>query len=323
MKFAEDVTFGGSNLERAAHLRNPQDQEKLQRSATARTCLFWRGKPCLVGAERGPAALAQVELTHSVLADQKEDLMFLGVSEDGAPYFAADISGWVPDEVPESLNAFLDSSAQHHPALPKDHAFVELRQNMTRLSPRDAELAASARGVFEWHRFHAFCSKCGEISHVAKAGWQRTCGSCGRHHFPRTDPVVIMLVTHGNSVLLGRSPGWPQGMYSCLAGFMEPGETMEAAVRREVFEETGVKVGQVDYLASQPWPFPASLMMGCHGHATSTEIKIDPEEIEDAIWMTKEEMVEVFEGRNSAVLPARKGAIAHFLLTRWLADRLD
>jgi NAD+ diphosphatase len=132
-----------------------------------------------------------------------------------------------------------------------------------------------------------------------------------------------MLITHGNSVLVGRSPGWPEGMYSLLAGFVEPGETIEAAVRREVFEEAGVRVGPVTYLSSQPWPFPASLMFGCAGEALSTELTIDPEEIEDAMWVTREEIALAFTGNHPTLLPARKGAIAHFLLEAWLSDRLD
>ena len=155
------------------------------------------------------------------------------------------------------------------------------------------------------------------------AGWQRDCPSCGYHHFPRTDPVVIMLITHENSVLVGRSSDWPEGMYSLLAGFVEPGETIEAAVRREVFEEAGVKVGTVTYLASQPWPFPASLMFGCAGTALSTQVTIDPDEIEDACWISREEMALVFAGAHPKILPAREGAIAHFLLRNWLADTLD
>jgi NAD+ diphosphatase len=155
------------------------------------------------------------------------------------------------------------------------------------------------------------------------AGWQRICPSCGAHHFPRTDPVVIMLVTRGNSVLVGRSPGWPPGMYSLLAGFVEPGETLEAAVRREVFEEAGVRIGAVRYLSSQPWPFPASLMVGCRGEALPGEITIDPAEIEDALWLTREQMVTVMAGAHPRIRAPRRGAIAHFLVEAWLADRLD
>lgn len=131
-----------------------------------------------------------------------------------------------------------------------------------------------------------------------------------------------MLITHGNRVLMGRSHGWPEGMYSLLAGFIDSGETMEAAVRREVMEEAGIRVGEVGYLSSQPWPFPASLMLGCWGHALSDKIRVDPIEIEDAIWVTREDIARAFAGENPDILPARKGAIAHFLLRNWLADTL-
>lgn len=144
-----------------------------------------------------------------------------------------------------------------------------------------------------------------------------------RPAFPRTDPVVIMLVTRGNSVLLGRSPAWPEGMYSLLAGFVESGETIEAAVRREVLEETGVRCGAVGYLASQPWPFPASLMIGARTEALDDVLTLDPEELEAARWVTREELVSAFAGRHAEIRPPRPGAIAGFILRNWLADRLD
>ena len=194
---------------------------------------------------------------------------------------------------------------------------------MPGLSARDAELMAMAKALAGWHATHRFCARCGGPSEVAMAGWQRDCAACGGHHFPRTDPVVIMLVTAGNDVLVGRSPAWPEGMFSLLAGFVEPGETVEAAVRREVMEEAGVRVGQVDYLASQPWPFPSSLMLGCRGAALSREITLDPVELEAARWMSREAMVEVLGGRDPSMRPPREGAIARFLVERWLADRLD
>ncbi len=156
------------------------------------------------------------------------------------------------------------------------------------------------------------------------AGWQRQCPKCSAQHFPRTDPVVIMLITRGNRVLMGRSPGWPEGMFSLLAGFVEPGETIEGAVRREVMEESGIRVGPVSFLSDQPWPYPSSLMIGCRGEALNEDIVIDPKEIEDAAWFTREEITDAFAGNNPPGLkPARKGAIAHFLLWNWLADRLD
>jgi NAD+ diphosphatase len=132
-----------------------------------------------------------------------------------------------------------------------------------------------------------------------------------------------MLILSGNSVLLGRSPGWPPGMYSLLAGFMEPGESIEAAVRREVAEETGVPVGAVDYLSSQPWPFPSSLMIGCRGLATTREIALDPAELEDARWVSREALAAAIASRDPTLRPARKGSIARFLLEHWLADALD
>lgn len=158
---------------------------------------------------------------------------------------------------------------------------------------------------------------------MSEAGWQRRCDACKAHHFPRTDPVVIMLITHGNSVLMGRSHHWPEGMYSLLAGFVEPGETIEAAVRRETFEESGVEVGEVRYLSSQPWPFPNSLMFGCQGFATSDQITIDPVEIEDACWVSREDMMDAAAGHRPDMRPARKGSIARFLIEKWLADALD
>lgn len=264
----------------------------------------------------------QVAPTHPALEGGAPQLL-IGEDEGGVLITAASLDGWEPEgQDTSSLGAFADPSVQQHPLI-ADAGFAELRGAMTRLSPRDAEIAATARGLFEWHRTHGFCARCGTRNAPAMAGWQRNCPGCGRHTFPRTDPVVIMLIIHGNSVLVGRSPGWPPGMYSLLAGFVEPGETLEAAVRREVFEETAVRVGEVGYLASQPWPFPASLMFGCIGHATSTGIEIDPNEIEDARWVTREEMMEAMAGRHPEILGARKGAIAHFLLKRWLEDTLD
>ncbi|MGB5865588.1 MAG: NAD(+) diphosphatase [Sulfitobacter sp.] len=322
MKNAELVTFGGSGLDRAGELRS--DAEGLAaavKDPAARAVLFWRGKP-LISAER-PAGLIRLALDHAAMQDASDARILLG-REDGAPVFAVDLSTWTPDGLDEStLGGFLDPSEQRHPALPDWMMFAELRRVMTWLTPRDAELAAAGRAVFSWHDIHQFCARCGGPTQMTAAGWQRSCTACGASHFPRTDPVVIMLITHGNSVLVGRSPGWPQGMYSLLAGFVEPGETLEAAVRREVFEEAGVRVGEVGYLASQPWPFPASLMFGCWGHATSQQITIDPVEIEDARWITREEMMTISQGHHTEIMPARKGAIAHFLIERWLSDTLD
>jgi len=316
MKNAESVTFGGSGLDRAAEMRG--DSDALAARDTARTCVFWRGKILLDANDR----VIRLPMTHAILQDRSDDLIFLG-RENEQLLFAADISRWLPEGFdPDAPISFLDDTRHVHRAC-IDGGFADIRMSMTLLSARDAEVAATGKAVMEWHRSHGFCAKCGQKSEIKMGGWQRDCPACGTHHFPRTDPVVIMLITHGNAVLMGRSPGWPEGMYSLLAGFIEPGETIEAAVRREVFEEAGVRVGEVSYLASQPWPFPASLMFGCAGEAVSHEIKIDPVEIEDALWVTREEMADIFAGQHPKIKPARKGAIAHFLLENWLADLLD
>lgn len=322
MRMAEQVTFGGSALDRAAELRGdvPGLAAALQDDAT-RTVVLWRGKPLVIG-EGGARRLARLPMTHPILRDARVPPILLG-REDGAARFAHDISGWEPAGDTSDVGAFVDKTEQRHPTTPEDHVFAELRAVMTALDPRDAELAATAKAILGWHDTHGFCAKCGAASDVTQAGWQRVCQACGASHFLRTDPVVIMLITRGNKVLLGRSHGWPQGMYSCLAGFVEPGETIEAAVRREVWEEAGIRVGEVRYLASQPWPFPASLMFGCQGFATTDEIAIDPVEIEDAMWVSREEVMDAFAGRREGLLPARKGAIAHFLLRNWVADTLD
>ncbi|MEC3859677.1 NAD(+) diphosphatase [Mesobacterium sp. TK19101] len=321
MRHAEQVTFGGSGLDRAAALRDdlPALAAAMQ-DPDSRAVLFWRGK-CLVsnGEHEG---LTRLPLTHPVLGEAVSAPILLG-RDDGTAVFAYDISGWQPETLDAAaLGQFIDRSEQVHPSV-ANARFVELRGHMTRLSAHDAELAATGKGILGWHASHGFCAKCGQASTIHKAGWERICPACGAHHFPRTDPVVIMLITRGNKVLLGRSHGWPEGMYSCLAGFVEPGETIEAAVRREVAEEAGIEVGAVRYLASQPWPFPSSLMFGCAGEALSDEINIDPVEIEDARWVSREEVADAMAGLREGLLPARKGAIAHFLLRNWLADRLD
>jgi NAD+ diphosphatase len=324
MRDASTVVFGGSGLDRAAHLRSDAASLGAALAGGAGVLPVWRGKPLVTDAgDGGPVRLGFRPRTHPVLSETAEAPVFLGLGTDGAPLFAADVSDWVPDDVDEAqVGAFIDRSVQRHPAEP-GAGFAELRGIMAALSPREAELAATARGLLQWHATHGFCARCGARSEPVEAGWQRRCPACGAGHFPRTDPVVIMLVTHGDSVLVGRSPGWPERMYSLLAGFVEPGETMEAAVRREVLEEAGIVVGEVRYLASQPWPFPASLMLGCHGIAETTRIQRDPKELEDARWVTRSEMLEVFMGRHSEIAGARKGAIAHFLMQAWLSDGLD
>ncbi len=322
MKNAELVTFGGSALDRAAELRGDAGAlDDAITGGTATAILLWRGKPLV----QAPALdrLIRLRMDHPVLQSATGPIL-LGREEQGNLVFAHDISDWSPGDVDKAaLGQFSDETEQSHPDLPRDAVFSELRRIMARLSARDAELTATAKALFGWHDSHKFCARCGAASTMILAGWQRSCGTCGGQHFPRTDPVVIMLITYGNSVLMGRSPGWPEGMYSALAGYIEPGETIEAAVRREVLEEAGVQVGKVAYLASQPWAFPSSLMIGCHGEAISHEITIDPVEIDDALWVSREDMLMVYAGQHPELAPARYGSIAHFLIGNWLADRLD
>jgi NAD+ diphosphatase len=318
MILAESLVFAGSELDRAAELRSDPQKMATLLADGGQVLALWRGKPLIVNG----IDLGWVPAGHAVLA-HGDAPVFLGL-DDGIARFAQDISDWAPEAGAEAVEAgFFDASAQFHPGLPDTHAFLELRGVMTQLSPRAAELVATAKAVLHWHRSHRFCAVCGAQSNPINAGWQRSCGSCAAQHFPRTDPVVIMLIQRGNKVLMGRSPGWPEGMYSCLAGFVEPGETIEAAVRREVFEETGITVGDVRYVASQPWPFPASLMMGFVGDATSDDITIDPNELEAALWVTREDMVDVMAGQHPVIRPARKGAIAYHLLVNWLAGRIE
>ena len=316
MRLAETVTFGGSGLDRAAELRADAGRVAAL-LAGGRVLPIWRGKPLIVA----QSGLGWVAAESVVLCGGEP--VFLGLDE-GVARFAQDISGWKPEVLEASQPAgFVDANRQGHPALPNEHALDDLRGVMALLTPREAELAATAKAVLQWHSTHRFCSSCGVASVMSHAGWQRSCAACGAHHFPRTDPVVIMLVVRGNKLLLGRSAPWPEGMYSLLAGFVEPGETMEAAVRREVFEETGITTGSVRYLASQPWPFPASLMFGCIAEATSDEITLDPAELEDAVWVSREDLVAVMAGQHPKIKPGRKGAIAQFLMGNFLAERLD
>ena len=173
----------------------------------------------------------------------------------------------------------------------------------------------TAKAMLLWHERHQFCSACGHKSAVASAGWKRSCSACGAEHFPRTDPVVIMMAVRGAYCLMGRAPQFPEGRYSCLAGFMEPGETIEEAVRREVYEETNIKVGRVRYIQSQPWPFPSSIMVGCFAEAISQDIKVDVSELADARWFSKSQVADVLNNTHAEGINAPpRMAIANHLM---------
>ncbi len=185
-------------------------------------------------------------------------------------------------------------------------------------------LYGQARSLVDWHARHRFCARCGQPTTLAKGGWQRDCLACAAQHFPRVDPVVIMLVEHEGSLLLGRQARFPPGSYSALAGFVEPGESVEEAVAREVLEEAGVAVRDVSYIASQPWPFPSQLMLGCHCFAEAGELVIDRTELEDARWFTRAEVAEALAPRrgggqaSASFVPPPARAIAHLMLEWWL-----
>ena len=205
---------------------------------------------------------------------------------------------------------------------PNNWLFCELRSILSYLSSRDAEISIISKGITEWHKSNEFCSKCGMKLETILVGWERACISCKIKHFPRTDPVVIVLVVYKNKILLGRSAIWPKGMYSCLAGFMEPGESIEVAATREVHEESGVKIKNLKYIASQPWPFPASLMIACQAEAVNKTIKIDKNELEDAKWFSKKEVTLAIKSEHNNWKPAREGSIARFMIELWLKNRI-
>jgi NAD+ diphosphatase len=185
--------------------------------------------------------------------------------------------------------------------------------------PDELGILAKAKALLSWHARHRFCANCGAPTDASCAGFRRDCAACGAQHFPRTDPVAIMLVAHGDRCLLGRQSRFAPGMYSCLAGFIEPGETIEDAVRRETLEEAGVRVGAVRYVTSQPWPFPANLMVGCVGEALTEEITLDRDELEDGRWFGRDEVALMLDARHPEGLrgPVRI-AIAHHLIRHWL-----
>ena len=285
------VAFAGQPLDRADHLRtDPAGLAALRRDGAL--LLKLEGLLPELGETDG---LAWVPVSE---AEADAELVFLGL-RGGQPLFAA-----VPTE------------GDPDPA----YAHRKTWGAIAMLPPDDLAIFGAARSVLDWHARHRFCARCGQPTQLAKGGWQRDCPACKAQHFPRTDPVAIMLVECHGQLLLGRQSRFPPRSFSALAGFVEPGETIEEAVRREVFEEAGVRVGEVRYVASQPWPFPSQLMIGCLGHAESLELAIDTTEIEDARWFTRAEVAEALaKGRESAsFIPPPAQAIAYHLLQWWL-----
>jgi NAD+ diphosphatase len=273
----------------------------------ARFLLLADLKPCLAANADGTTArlrwFTRQEL--DALAIPLASAMFLG-TDDAADRFAVALT---PDVmVAEPLRAAL---------MP----LVDVRSLAVQGAMSEAELALAgqARSLAAWHAIARCCGRCGAATSPRDAGWRLVCTACGQEFYPRCDPAVIMLVTDGERCLLGHERRFPDRFYSVLAGFVEPGDDIEHAVRREVMEETGVKVGAVRYIASQPWPFPHALMIGCWAEALSTQITLDPAELEDAFWASREEVRAMLEGRDphGRTLPGRQ-SMAHTLLTAFL-----
>ena len=282
---SERLTFTGAVLDRApVGRRRPEWLAARREEPGARALLL---------SERG----AFVEGGRLLLLSPPPDSVFLGLAGE-RPLFAADVTGAEPD--------------RGSPA--------GLREVAGELPAEEAALAAYAASLLSWHRRHRFCANCGQPTDSADGGHERTCTACGAHHFPRTDPVVIVRVTDGERLLLGRQAHWPEGRYSVLAGYVEPGETLEDAVRREIREESRVEVRDVTYVASQPWPFPSSLMLGFHALADGIEPHPDDDELADVRWFSAAEVEEAASERGPVFLPPRY-SIARRLIDGWLASR--
>ncbi|GIG19313.1 NTP pyrophosphohydrolase [Cellulomonas chitinilytica] len=253
-----------------------------------------------------------------------ERLLLLGRDEDGVTYLGLRVGG--PHPAPRA-GAAADvlvhrrTSTSAHPELPPGLAWTALRTVGADLSALEAGLATTAVALDAWHARHPRCPRCGAATRVTQAGWVRTCTVDGSEHYPRTDPAVIMaVVDDADRLLLGQSTAWAQDRWSTLAGFVEPGESLEHAVRREVLEETGVVVGAVEYRGSQPWPFPASLMLGFHARATTTDVHVDGVELARARWFTRDELRDAVD--RAEVMPPGPSSIARALVEDWFGGPL-
>lgn len=296
------IPFSGNPLDRASEKRTDTEWVTSRRNDPSSFILpVWRLQPLLLGPEKGPfeAGFLKPGLCES-LASPDAPCVLLGTEKERA-LFALDISA---SEDPATVG----------PLAGLGH-FRDMRAAAALLPAKDIAILGQAKAMIDWHQRHGFCARCGASTLFADAGYKRVCPDCNAEHFPRTDPVVIMLATHGDSCLVGRGKQFPRGMYSALAGFIEPGETIEEAVRRELREEAGVIAGKVTYRATQPWPFPSSLMIGCFAEADSREIKVDETELAEAIWLKRETARALINGERVEGLwvpPAI--AIAHHLI---------
>lgn len=301
-------------LDRVSPKRSDEAWIAEQRASPGgRYLIFCDLKPVVLSApDRSSAALRWHSLEDVTLMGlETSDAMFLGLDrETHVPHFAIAISEDAARSIP-------DGFARLRPS-------VDLRSLAMQglLTPEEQSLAGQARALGQWHENARCCGRCGAATAVKDAGWRRKCTGCGLDWFPRTDPVVIMLVTDGERCILAHEHRYQSNMYSTLAGFLEPGEDIEHAVRREVLEETNIKVGRVDYHRSQPWPFPHSLMLGCIAHAETTDIVVDKSELADARWFTREEARAMLANEHPEGLTAPgKHAIANILIRAFVEGR--
>lgn len=317
MAALEGLGFAVDWVDRGSYSReDPAEVARLRARDDARALLIARDMPVLHNSER-PDSLWPMSEIEALGGAQVEAL--LGLAPNGAPIFAALLPDGAVEMRSDGSDGFFDRRILVVPGR-ADLKLIDLRSIAVGglLAPDQMALLAAAKALMHWHARHRFCANCGAPSEIAAAGWRRDCKVCKATHFPRTDPVVIMLAVDGDACLLGRQPRFPKGMYSALAGFVEPGETIEAAVRREIREETAVTCRAVQYFASQPWPFPASLMIGCFAKAEGRGVEVDRVELEDARWFGREETIALIERRHPDRLMAPTPmAIAHHLLKRW------
>jgi NAD+ diphosphatase len=302
-----DNGFAGNRIRRLSEQRNAQSVGSALADADARLYLF-RGDKTLIKAGGNPlfavgeaTALGAVATGIVVLLGWADN-----ASNGGGPRLAAAIAETVA--IDETRVAFTD---------------LRTLAVTGGVSAEHLGAVAQGRALLNWHMRHRFCANCGAETAIVAGGYRRDCPACGVQHFPRTDPVVIMLAIAGRSdgerVLLGRQPHFAPGMYSCLAGFMEAGETIEDAVRRETHEEAGIRIGRVRYHASQPWPFPSSLMIGCHAEALTSEIARDEQELEDCRWFSRDELRLMLAGTHPDGITAPPPiAIANRLIAAWV-----
>ena len=323
-EISAEVGYSGFALDRLSERRDDAAFiESLRGQANARALVVARDMPVLKS--RGETLDPWFAMEDIARLGAVRESVLLGRDATG-PVFASllDDSASRIDEIPAEPG-FMDRRIIVIPG--RDDLRVQDLRSLTLKGAFDRHTTAllgGAKSLLYWHARHRFCSCCGAPSKMAAGGWRRECEACKAAHFPRTDPVVIMLAHDGDNCLLGRQPRFPKGMYSALAGFLEPGETIEEAVRREIMEEAGVACGEVRFVASQPWPFPASLMIGCFARALSREIVMDQAELEDARWFSRAEARAMFDGTHPEGFTAPQHlAIAHHLLKAWATGGAD